>query len=36
MSFKTKPKEGLEETGRKGEFHDFPMRNREIKSMAFG
>ena len=25
-----------EEKGRKGEIHDFPMRNRETKSMAYG
>ena len=31
-----KTKAGLEETERKGEFHDCPMRNRETKSMAFG
>ena len=36
MSFKTKTKEGLEETGRKGEIHDCPMRMIETKYMAYG
>ena len=28
-------KKGLEEKGRKREIHDFPMHNRETRSMAY-